>query len=123
MKDEKIVLSPALGRIISKHFEGMYNLYEVDSFFRTYINKEDVIREINARYAKMFNNYENIYARNTNTLTGVRKWRQGMRMLITDLKGLSHTDFDVLRYIKTEEAMQRTISTINNKPIEFSKEA
>ena len=50
---------------------------------------------------------------------GTRKWREQLRELVRDLMVLSHADFDVLRQIKTMEAMNRQITTINDKPFEL----
>jgi hypothetical protein len=119
---EKIILSPSLTRFMRKVYDNEYCLFWVDTFIRTYINKEDILREINQRYVKLFNDNEKLYARKPNTLSGIRKWRLSMRAMIADLKGLSHADYDVLRYIKTPEALTNEIMTINDKEIEFSKE-
>jgi hypothetical protein len=121
MKDKgPIQLSPALSRIFRRHFDGDYYLPHVDGFIRANINKEDSINAIKVRYHKYFAERTIALAGDREGLGNNHAWRLRMHELIVDLKALSHTDFDVLRRMKTGESMDRDIKTIDGCDIIYA---
>jgi hypothetical protein len=122
MKSNKIKLSPALSRVIRRHYAGDYYLPHVDGMIRRYVNKEDSIREIKARYHEYFVIELARHANEPEKLANTKAWQLKMHNLIVDLKGLSHTDFDILTKLTTYETMPRKMKTINGRELILHKE-
>jgi hypothetical protein len=115
--NSEIVLSPALSRIIRRDNDRDYSLRDVDGFFRTYINKEDVIAKIRERFTLLAkSNYEKFPEE---TLQSVAR----MKELVKDLEACSHADFHVLRQLQVYDVFKRPITEINKQTIILTKEA
>jgi hypothetical protein len=118
---EYIELSPALSRLIRRHNIQDYWLVWATPFAHTYVNKEDAIKEFRARWRLVVNSGYMTYTEPSDRM-GIVKWRDKLVQLAKDLEALSHTDFDLLRRIKPEEAPIRPFTTINGKQIKLWEE-
>ena len=120
--DRSIKLSPALSKIIRRDHDRDYLLRWVDGFFRTYINKEDVLLKIRERFQLMLNSaYKKFPEKGDREET--LKFKNQIKDLLDDLKDLSHSDFDILSQVNFYESLERPMKKINKKKIILTKEA
>jgi hypothetical protein len=117
---EQITLSKELSRLIRRHNVMDYNYIWAGSFPKTYLNKEDAIREYKKRYKLLVEEGYLAYKKHPDK-DGILRWRDKLVELLYDLEALSHTDFDILRGMLPAEWDHRPITTINDQTIKLQE--
>jgi hypothetical protein len=115
--NSEIRLSPALSRLIRRDADRDYSVRCFDGFFRTYINKEDVINKIRERFTLMAKSEAKI------DIEEAKKLANEAREFVKDLIACSHADFNVLRQFQVFEVFERPITKINKQTIILTQEA